>query len=123
MSSPSSCQPSRAHIDDSRPGRSGAPERNRIKRYNLAIWRLINGKGSATRELAVLTGLTPKAIERRSAKAGQQYSDNELRGEDGGLTYAERKYLEIHYTRSQDPSVHDFVKRLSSNQGDSAELN
>lgn len=94
----------------SKPGRPNAEELAVVRRYNLALYRLANGKGSVSEELSVVTGLTPWSIERRCYRAEKNCSENELNAESGVLSRRDRGYMSARYANMSDPAVKSFVR-------------
>ncbi|WP_406698603.1 sigma factor-like helix-turn-helix DNA-binding protein [Singulisphaera sp. Ch08] len=97
-------------LASSRIGKPTNAEMQTVRRYNLAIHRLVHGKGSSTEEIAILTGLSPKAIERRLYRASKACSGEELNAESGVLSAREREYLSKRYADMNDPAVKSFVQ-------------
>lgn len=96
----------------SKVGRPTESDLGRIRRYNLAIWRLIHGKGSVYEEVAILTGLSPKAIERRADRAAKNCTDEELNDQRGVFTDVEQRYFSLEYGKSKDPEVRKFFQEF-----------
>lgn len=101
----------RPSLAASKTGRPDADELKRIRRYNLAVWRLVNGRGVPTREVAILTGLSEKAIRRRCDRADAMIDLAEKTGGYEGIRPADAQYLRRAYGRSDSPEVVDFLKR------------
>lgn len=86
------------------------------RRFNEALWRIINGKchvGGITHELAAITGLSPEAIRRRVDDI--EYEPAPLDPQEG-LTSNDLKYLMKVYKHSDNPVVRDFFRGLSGGQ-------
>jgi len=90
-------------------GRKKPEELARSRRYNLAIWRLLNGKGSAAEEVSILTGLSVDAILKRQWRAENEAAQEELDSCSGVFTDDERRYLSKRYANMSDPAVKAFV--------------
>lgn len=96
----------------SRKGRPTKADTARVRRYNLAIWRLIHGKGSAIEEVSILTGLPKHSVKRRYQRVEYACNEQELNGDGGSLDADDRKYLALYYGRSKDPEVVEFINSL-----------
>lgn len=91
---------------------AGRPTRaatDRIRRVNIAMWRLVHGKGNLCHEIGIIAGISADSARNRVWDAENSYSPQELECSEGKLSPAELKYLERRFGRSDDPSVRQFL--------------
>lgn len=96
-----------------RPALKADPE---ARRFNEALWRIVNGKpdiGGLTHELSVLTGLSMDTIRDRIADI--EYAPEPL--EPGtGLTNDDWKYFGKNYKNHKSAEVRDFYQKITGGQ-------
>lgn len=90
-------------------GKPTRDERERIQRYNLAIWRIVHGTGPMLRELEVITGLSEASLSKRCHRAERVFNEDELNCYDGTLSESDRRHLLSTYMDSDDPAVQAFL--------------
>jgi len=78
--------------------------------FNVALYRIINGKGGVIKSLSVITGLSPQAIKSRIARVRVSYADQEVDLYANDLEPDEARYMQAHYKDFDDPAVRDFIQ-------------
>lgn len=82
--------------------------------YNLALWRVVDGRGNRIRALSVLTGLSECAITKRCQKIRHNHAPKEADEAGEGLTIDERRAVAHQYRKSTDPAVREFLDRVTT---------
>lgn len=77
----------------------------------IALYRVVEGKGSVYRNLGMLLGCTGNAIKCRVDHARNAYTSEELdfEGDEIGLDPGERKYLTKLFKKLDSPEVREFA--------------
>lgn len=82
--------------------------------FNVALWKLIKGKGSLLGNLSVVASfgrnvdVSPDAIKGIVKRVEHEYSPEQIESTDE-LDPADRRYLEKLYGRSDDPAIREFL--------------
>jgi hypothetical protein len=79
---------------------------------NIALFRIVEGKGSVYQSLAVVLGITPNAVKCRVDDARWRYPSEDLDPEMVGLTAADKKYLAARIAQSEDPASIEFAAKI-----------
>ncbi len=79
--------------------------------FNLAVLRIVDGKGSPAANLAVITGMSIDSIKSRACRARYEYTDAQVSEVDGGIALDrdERRYMVEYYKSSKDPAVRSWM--------------
>lgn len=80
------------------------------KDNNIAICRIMDGKGSLLESLATLTGLSPNAVKMRARQARIKFPDEIDDGRPDELSPEDRRYLQKHYKNRHE--CQDFLSRI-----------
>jgi hypothetical protein len=80
--------------------------------YNLALYRLVHADDYRVRNLAIITGLSERAIYRRCQRVAEseEKTQSPSQKEDSDL----RAYMFRRYADSKDPAVQEFLLSLNN---------
>jgi hypothetical protein len=81
------------------------------KAYNVALLRIVDGRGALYENLHVLTGLSVDSLKSRVKRARWDYPDGE---EPAVLDGDEKRALSRFYRNSDDPAVRDFLVNINA---------
>ncbi len=81
----------------------------RERSFNIALLRIIDGKGSIVENLTQITGMSIDSIKGRVKRARYDYVEDE--SEPTILDADERRYLSRYYADSTDPRVQEFINQ------------
>lgn len=91
----------------------GRPVKNKV--FNVALWRIVHGKGAIYEALATVTGMTVDALKCRVERAREVYPADELDPDVNRFTLAESSQLsramESYLRRAHDPAVREFADK------------
>jgi hypothetical protein len=82
--------------------------------FNVALLRIVDGKGSTLEHLAEITGLSIDSLKGKIKRARYDYTDEERDGPANDLDSDERRYFARYYGRESDPEVQEFLSRIST---------
>ncbi len=80
------------------------------RKYNVALYRIVQGEPGVVSHLGVVTGLSEDSIKQRVARVRHEYPPEELDPYHGRLSPDEMAHLSRAYGRSKDPVVQAFLQ-------------
>lgn len=112
------------YVSASNAGRPNKAEMEFVQRYNLAIWRLMHGKGDMRAELSIVTRLSPMSIDRRCYRIESRLTDEEREFRDKQeVAASDLSYLQNAYGRNKNPAVQEFIREMKMTSRDSIRRN
>jgi hypothetical protein len=79
------------------------------REFNVALLRIIEGRGSVVRSLSVVTNLSENAIKSRACRVRHDATDAELNPCEGAFEPHDLRYLTAVFKDSKDPAVREFI--------------
>lgn len=89
-------------------------KRQQSKRFNVALFRLVEGKGGIIKNLCDVTGMTEDQIKGRVKRVRYDYKPSDIDPHADELDGADRRYLTKMYAKSKNPAIRAFLGSINA---------